>query len=101
MYKNFIHRLFSTLYVHNTVDINTKVIHQNHSLSTILNILIHCIHRLFFYKIKKQKSTIKWTFNSENEVWVGIEPTHKGFADPRLTTWLPNLNFTYSISIIL
>ena len=23
------------------------------------------------------------------EAWVGIEPTNKGFADLRLTTWLP------------
>lgn len=25
------------------------------------------------------------------EAWDGIEPTNKGFADPRLTTWLPRL----------
>lgn len=23
------------------------------------------------------------------EAWAGIEPAYKGFADPRLTTWLP------------
>jgi hypothetical protein len=25
----------------------------------------------------------------EMEARVGIEPTHKAFAEPRLTTWLP------------
>ncbi len=25
----------------------------------------------------------------KKEAWVGIEPTHKAFAEPRLTTWLP------------
>jgi hypothetical protein len=25
---------------------------------------------------------------------VGIEPTHKGFADLSLTTWVPRLNLT-------
>jgi hypothetical protein len=27
------------------------------------------------------------------EARVGIEPTHKGFADLSLTTWVPRLNF--------
>jgi hypothetical protein len=29
---------------------------------------------------------------SELEARVGIEPTHKGFADLSLTTWVPRLN---------
>jgi hypothetical protein len=28
------------------------------------------------------------------EARVGIEPTHKGFADLSLTTWVPRLNLT-------
>src|SRR3984885_10748245 len=35
------------------------------------------------------------------EARVGIEPTHKGFADLSLTTWVPRLgwaNFTHFIS---
>ena len=30
----------------------------------------------------------------EVEARVGIEPTHKGFADLSLTTWVPRLIFT-------
>jgi len=30
-------------------------------------------------------------FRKELEARVGIEPTHKGFADLSLTTWVPRL----------
>jgi hypothetical protein len=32
------------------------------------------------------------------EARVGIEPTHRGFADLGLTTWLPRLSFYESAS---
>ena len=31
------------------------------------------------------------------EARVGIEPTHKGFADLSLTTWVPRLGVGYSL----
>ena len=34
------------------------------------------------------------------EARVGIEPTHKGFADLSLTTWVPRLNL-FSIAKFL
>ena len=32
------------------------------------------------------------------EAWVGIEPTNNGFADRRLTTWLPGRLFNFLIN---
>jgi hypothetical protein len=32
---------------------------------------------------------------SNLEARVGIEPTHKGFADLSLTTWVPRLGWAY------
>ena len=34
----------------------------------------------------------RWSFGDILEARVGIEPTHKGFADLSLTTWVPRLS---------
>ena len=39
---------------------------------------------------------VRRAFNLLNlEARVGIEPTHKGFADLSLTTWVPRLGWAY------
>src|SRR5271168_4278564 len=41
------------------------------------------------------KSGVAPSYQGRNmEARVGIEPTHKGFADLSLTTWVPRLNLT-------
>ncbi len=43
----------------------------------------------------------EWDVIQEREVEarVGIEPTHKGFADLSLTAWVPRLNVTVTAAL--
>ena len=44
----------------------------------------------------QELSFVLWNLNLEARV--GIEPTHKGFADLSLTTWVPRLGWAIHFS---
>jgi hypothetical protein len=57
------------------------------------------IHRTKMVQFRQHSSETYVFIGYFMEARVGIEPTHKGFADLSLTTWVPRLNLS-SISKI-